>query len=469
MIIVELGGSVNGAVIMNEPQNSKIKSKALSAKAVEGMKPGDKVKADIEENSGLRVNCGKGGTKTFFYRYRSPEVESLVQIKIGNFPDISLSEARVELQKLKAMRRQGICPKAESIRNKNKLAQIKEQELIQQEENSFSVEELVELYLTESIEDRVIDGKKIRGARKPKGQAEARRTLTVDVINVIGDTPAAKLTRNDVINLIKGIIQTRGANVQAGNVLRELSAAYEYAIGIGKLPCDFANPAFLAKAGLRQAKVKLTPNKGRRVLSDKELSLMLEWLPGSGLSTTQKNVLRMALWTGCRSGEVCRAEWVDIDLNKATWHMRDSKNDAERHVQLSDQLVNFLKQLKLTTKTYVFPSTKTGKPIQQKSISETKWQLQHPSRVKNGRRLKMNQKWITTIDDWSPHDLRRTVRSGLSKLGCRSEVAEAILGHSRKGIEGTYDLYNYEKECKIWLQKWADHLDELILKHAEGQ
>jgi hypothetical protein len=69
--------------------------------------------------------------------------------------------------------------------------------------------------------------------------------------------------------MVMAIIE-RGAKVQAGNVLRELSAAYEYAIGLDKLPDTFANPALLAKAGLRQAKVKLTSERGRRVLSEAE-------------------------------------------------------------------------------------------------------------------------------------------------------------------------------------------------------
>ena len=66
------------------------------------------------------------------------------------------------------------------------------------------------------------------------------------------------------------------------------------------------------------------------------------------------------------------------------------------------------------------------------------------------------------IEHWSPHDLRRTVRTGLARLGCPNEVGEAILGHSKKGIEGTYNLHTYDKECKIWLQKWADYLDDLL-------
>jgi hypothetical protein len=42
--------------------------------------------------------------------------------------------------------------------------------------------------------------------------------------------------------MVMAIIE-RGAKVQAGNVLRELSVAYEYAIGLETLPDTFANPA----------------------------------------------------------------------------------------------------------------------------------------------------------------------------------------------------------------------------------
>ena len=69
---------------------------------------------------------------------------------------------------------------------------------------------------------------------------------------------------------------------------------------------------------------------------------------------------------------------------------------------------------------------------------------------------------MVDLPAWTPHDLRRSVRTGLSRLQCTNEVAEAVLGHSRKGIEGTYDLHRYEAECRQWLQKWADHLDALI-------
>ncbi len=45
-----------------------------------------------------------------------------------------------------------------------------------------------------------------------------------------------------------------------------------------------------------------------------------------------------------------------------------------------------------------------------------------------------------------------------------------FLGHSKKGIEGTYNLHRYEDECHEWLQRWADHLDDLLdsTKYANG-
>ena len=423
-------------------------TKPLSSRTVEVMKPGDKIKADTGENTGLRVKCGATGVKTFFYRYTSPITSKLVQVKIGHFPETSLAEARLKLHELKQIRRQGRCPRTEA---REQQQQEKEQEKARVEpvEKLFTVKDLVELYLTQYIEDRKSpNGRIIAGARKPKGQSETRRTLYGDAIPKLGEMPANVVTRKAVVDMIMAIVQ-RGANVQAGNVLRELSAAYEFAIGLGYFSDEFANPAILAKASLRQAKVKLTHQRGKRVLSDTELATLLKWLPGSDYTATQKNVLRFTLWTGCRTGEVCNAAWKDIDLKKRTFHIRESKTEVERYVQLPSQAVEFLKTLRLTTGDYPFPSQKTRLPIQQKQLTEQAW------------RMRVSNKMVD-LPAWTPHDLRRSVRTGLSRLQCTNEVAEAVLGHSRKGIEGTYDLHRYEAECRQWLQKWADHLDALI-------
>ena len=427
-------------------------TKPLTARTVEVMKPGDKDKSDTGENIGLRVTCGATGVKTFFYRYTSPSTKKLVQMKIGSFPETSLAEARMKLQELKKIRRQGRCPSTEAKERQKEEVIVQELERVEAAKKLFTVKDLIELYLTQYIEDRKSsNGRIIPGARKPKGQSETRRTLYGDAIPKLGKMAADTVTRKQVVDMVMAIVQ-RGANVQAGNVLRELSSAYEFAIGLGYFSDDFANPALLAKSSLRQARVRLTCQRGKRVLSDAELTMLLKWLPGSGYTPTQKNVLRFTLWTGCRTGEACEAAWKDIDLEKQTFHIKESKTGTERYVQLPRQAVEFLRTLRLTTGDYLFPSQKTRKPIQQKQLTEQAW------------RMRQDDKMLELTPKWTPHDLRRTVRTGLSRLQCPNEVAEAVLGHSRKGIEGTYDLHRYEPECKHWLQKWADHLDSLLVE-----
>lgn len=419
--------------------------KPLSSKAIEMMKPRDKNKADTGENRGLRVTCGASGIKTFFYRYTSPVTNKLSQVKIGSFPQTSLAMARMKLQELKQIRNEGRCPASEQKDEKQRLLE----ESQKPKAAVLTVETVVELYLTERIEDRKTkDGRIIPGARKPKGQAEVRRTLYGDAVKTLGTRNAAGVTRLDVINLINGIV-ARGAPVQAGNVLRELSLAYEFAIGLGRFDASFANPALLAKSSLRQTRIKLTNGRGTRVLSEVELGKFLKWLPGSAYTPTIKNVLWLTLWTGCRTGEVCNMAWDDVDLEKGTIHLRETKTGVERYVQLSAQAIGFLKVLRLASDKYLFPSQATKKPIQQKYLTENSWRLRESGQMLD-------------IPHWTPHDLRRTVRTGLSRLQCPNEVAEAVLGHTRGGVEGIYNLYKYDAECRKWLQVWADYLDSLL-------
>ncbi len=446
---------------MKESKNTKPSRKSLSAKAIEAMKSGCKDLSDIEENSGLRVSCGAKGNKAFYYRYRNPfDKKKTVSMTFGHYPVMKLAEARKQFQELKSIRKAGRCPKSERdklIRQKEEAEQQKTREA---EVECFTVKDLVEFYLVQKIEDRIIDGRKVLGSRKPKGQAEVRRTLYGDPVKVIGDMPAAMVKRKDITVMIEKMLE-RGVNVQAGCVLRELTAAYEFAIGFDRFDEDFANPALLAKSSISRTGVKLTAKKGVRFLNDDELMKLLEWLPGSGFSTTQKNVIRLTLWTGCRTGEVCNAAWKDINLESGTWELTETKNGVARTVQLSRQAVDFLRQLKLMTVDYPFPSSRTGVQILQKSLSETKWQLKHPTKVRNRRKYTSEQIWLNTIPDWSPHDLRRTVRTGLARLGCPGDVAETVLGHTLDGLKSTYDHHRYDDECREWLQKWSDHIDDL--------
>ena len=421
------------------------KLKTLSYQAILKLKFPDKPLSDSNENRGLRVECSKTGKKRFIYRYRRKNGK-LVEMTLGYFPQLQLAEARLRLQELKKIRELGLCPKTEQEKQKHN--ELKQQEL-QLKQSSFTIKAMIDLYLNEYIQDRYTnDGKLIKGARKPKGQDEVRRTLYTDVVQSLGEKPAIEVTRKNIIDLIN-VILNRGANVQAGNVLRELNAAYEYAIGTGKIDTDFSNPAVLVKNSLRMAKVKLSAKKGTRVLSELELKKFLDWLPNCKLPDKAKQIFLLTLYTGCRTGEWCNAKWEDINFDKKTFHIKQTKSGTKRYIQLTDYAINLLSSIKENCTTdFIFVSNYTGKPLSQKKLTEYTWCLRR-------------DKQMLDIPHWTPHDLRRTVRTGLSRLECTNVVVEAILGHSRKGIEGTYDLYSYDKQCLEWLKKWGDYLHKL--------
>jgi integrase len=66
-----------------------------------------------------------------------------------------------------------------------------------------------------------------------------------------------------------------------------------------------------------------------------------------------------------------------------------------------------------------------------------------------------------TLPHFVNHDIRRTVRSHLSRLKVTEEAREAVLAHARPGIKGTYDLHDYLDEKREALELWASRLRQI--------
>ena len=59
---------------------------------------------------------------------------------------------------------------------------------------------------------------------------------------------------------------------------------------------------------------------------------------------------------------------------------------------------------------------------------------------------------------WVLHDLRRTIRTNLSALDVPDTVAEAVIGHGRKGIQRVYDRWRYLPQIRDALEAWQARL-----------
>jgi integrase len=59
---------------------------------------------------------------------------------------------------------------------------------------------------------------------------------------------------------------------------------------------------------------------------------------------------------------------------------------------------------------------------------------------------------------WTNHDIRRTVRTRLSRLKVLGDAREALLAHVKPGIERVYDVHDYFDEKREALEVWAAEL-----------
>jgi integrase len=73
---------------------------------------------------------------------------------------------------------------------------------------------------------------------------------------------------------------------------------------------------------------------------------------------------------------------------------------------------------------------------------------------------------------WVLHDLRRTVASGMARLGLRLPVIEKVLNHSSgtfRGIVATYQRHDFAAEKRDALQRWAEHVDAVVRGERAGK
>jgi hypothetical protein len=74
------------------------------------------------------------------------------------------------------------------------------------------------------------------------------------------------------------------------------------------------------------------------------------------------------------------------------------------------------------------------------------------------------------LSEWDLHDLRRSVATGMAKLGMQPVVIEACLNHVtgvRSSIASVYNLHSYEAEKREALTRWAEHVEKIVDPDAE--
>ena len=292
-----------------------------------------------------------------------------------------------------------------------------------------------------AIASRYIAQECPRLARGKETESAIRRHL----LEPWGDRQLAELRRRNLVKLLDPIVES--GRTQAAHKLREVALRIvNWAVDRGELKINFiASP----RRG-RQRTGGLRRTKRDRVLSDAEIRAV--WAACESVEAPFGEMIRLLLLLGQRREEVAGMEWRELDLHRGLWVIGAAryKTRVEHAVPLPAIAVELIRQLPpKVDERYVF-STAPG--------------TRYSGFSKSTKRLR----GLSGIADWRIHDLRRTVRTGMSGLktpaGHRigADIAERVLGHVVGGVRGIHDRYAYLDEKREALELWAARIGEIV-------
>ena len=375
---------------------------------------------------GLMLRVSDRGIKSFIFGYTFKGKEE--RLLLGHWGDIDLDAARA----LKGNHEATIYKK-----DQNPAETIRHERALRLESNG--VEVVIERWLDEEI----------RTLRKK--WKECQRQMTANVLPLLKEKRIVEVTETDIHRILNKMKQ-RGARVSANRCLTILKAWLKWCV---KHKLIAVSPAENIDPPTREV-------TRDRVLEDSELAEILA--ATQQLSDVYGPYFRFLMLVGQRLTETATMRWRHIDLKAGTWIIPAGNTKAGRThvVPLSQQARALLERLTRGEKGDYVWSTRDGKqPIN--GFSRMKEQID---------RLTMQKRKEADIEEnipgWSPHDLRRTIRTYFGRTHVPMIVGEGILNHavssSRSKLEEIYDRYEYIDEKRIALQGWADHLDLCIKK-----
>lgn len=397
---------------------------------------------------GLVFRVEPTGSKSWILRYHYKEGSEWKQRKTGLGPfrlgrndatGLTVAAARVEAERIKnEVKHEGVDP----IEAKRKRAVAR---LIQSSER-VTVKELFERWAATDL------------IKRKDGGAEARRMMVKDMLPALASLPIKDVRKAHVTEIIDLLLQ-RGVNRMAKVVLSLIRQMFRFAITRDLLEID--PTAFISKKTIGGANVERN-----RVLNEDEIRDLAIKLRSACLAETTSLAIWLVFGTCCRIGELLKARWSHIDLDRKTWRIpsENSKNGREHIISLSLFTFRLFSQLHAITGLgeWCFPATRIDHHVCPKTITK---QITDRQRSAPGHKKRTKDIGALSLSRglWKPHDLRRTGATLMTALGVLPEVAERCLNHMEENrVKRIYQRHTYEAEMKQAWERLGQHLDFLI-------
>jgi integrase len=387
-------------------------AQALTTRTVEAAKPG-KARKEIPDAHmpGLYLVLQPSGARSWAVRYRSSGRPR--KYTIGGFPAIDLKTARDLASKALRAAAEGRDPGSEKVSDR-----------------------AAGLDTVEAIATQFI---KRHCARKnrPSTATGTERLLRQYVLPRWGGRLARDITRRDVIDLLDRIVDD-GKPIRANRVRAAMSKMFNWCVERDILQ---ATPV----AGVKP------PAKERprhRALEDSELCAV--WMAADQLGGPFGALVKLLILTGQRRDEVARMQWSEINLEARLWSLPPArvKNNQAHEIPLSAPAIAVLEALPR---------------IGDRFVLTTSGETPSSNYAKNKRRL--DALLPADMPPWRLHDARRTVASGMARIGINLPVIEKCLNHvsgSFAGIVSVYQRHTFSDEKRAAFDAWAALVTDLV-------
>lgn len=388
----------------------------LSDTTIRTAKPSEKTQK-LFDGGGLYLEVAPSGGKWWRLKYRFGGKEK--RISLGVYPDVTLKDARERRDNARKLLANDIDP------GENR--KVQKAANVERAANSFEV-----------IAREWFAKNRQSWAASHADKIIAR--LENDVFPWLGGKAIAEITAPDVLSVLRRI-ESRGTIDTAHRAKGNISQVMRYAIATGKAerdPCP----------DLRGALPPLRHDNFASITEPAKVAELLRAMDAFGGTFVVKSALLLAPLLFVRPGELRKALWADIDLDKAEWRYFVTKTKTEHSVPLASQAVAILKDLHALTghAANVFPGRDPQKPMSEAAINAA-----------------LRRMGYDTKTEITGHGFRAMARTILhEELHQKPEVIEHQLAHKVPDSLGTaYNRTKFLKERKAMMQLWADYLDKL--------
>jgi integrase len=364
----------------------------------------------VADSGGLYLIINAKGKTTWASRYVGPDGKRCWH-QIGEYPAVTLAQAREKNGEIQEIAKRGTDPK-----NLEDGLGI-----------DPTLEQVYKLFIKKSVDRK---GNKLRQSTI----SGYSYIFDADILPFIGNRKIRELRKRDIIPVLEKVVD-RGATNQANQVYRRLQRVMSFAAARDII--EFSPMTSMEPVG--------STNRRSRILADEEVKTFLEWKPKSD---EVLRILRLILITGARPGEVAGMSKKEIDGDWWTVPANRVKTGVPHRVFLTDMAKEFLPEDCFT--------------VSRHSVSKCLNRAIDPAASLPVKRKRGGQPIPLPLQPFVPHDLRRTMATGLASLGFRDEVINAVQGRVKVGIIGTYNLYAYDKERQIAAEVWTNKLTAII-------